>query len=148
MPADLADVNHWVETYGRGEYLPYPASLAPARVAPQLADAAAIMMATVDIIRKTWPNRDAMIREHQARRDKVDPEAGFSPRPIAQRETDYWLRTLLTLLARFPSMDEASRDAYGQELAKRLGRYPRRKLGIIAVMPVLERVLSSPLWRE
>lgn len=144
----LKDVDAWLEAYARGEYLPYPASLHPARVTPQLADATAIAMASVEIIRRTWANREKMIDEHRARGYESDRGDGFSPRTIAQHETDFRLGSSIVYIARYASLDESSRQVFAQKLAQQLGRYPRRKIGVRAKQPALERILSLPLWRR
>ncbi|NVO15011.1 MAG: hypothetical protein HXX10_13325 [Rhodoplanes sp.] len=144
----LADVDLWLKAYARGEYLPYPTSLQPARIAPPLADAAAIAIASLDIVRRTWPDRNAMLEEHRARHFTSDRADGFSPRTIAQNETDYWLGSTTAQLAAYATLDEPNRQVFAERLAQTLSSYPRRKIGVRAKQPELERILSLPLWQR
>lgn len=151
LPATgIEDVDCWLKGYAQGDYLPFPPSLHPARIAPELADAAAITMASVDIIRSTWAGRSVMLEKHRARRNpyhSVDEGDGFSLRTLAQHETDHRLAHSVGCLA-LASRNEIQRTAFAQVLARVYGRYPRRKIGIRGELPALERILSLPLWQR
>lgn len=144
----LDDVDQWLAAYARGVYGPFPTSLHPGRLPPELSDAAAIAMASVDIIRQLWPNRKSMIEEHRARGYAIDRADGFSPRTIAQHETDYRLGSTVACLGRYPMLDEAARVAFARNLAAEYAVYPRRRIGVRIDLPELERILSLPLWQK
>jgi hypothetical protein len=143
----VTDVDSWLEEYARGQYAPFPPSLHPARLAPELADPAAILMASVEIIRRTWPDRAAMLNEYRTRHHLIDDGDAFNPRTIAQHETDHRVAHAVTCLA-LASRNEAQRRGFSQALARVYERYPRRKIGIRAELPELERLLALPLWQR
>lgn len=147
-PVGLHDVDSWIEAYEHGIYRPFPASLHPERVLPELADAAAVTMAMVSTIRRLWPDRDTMLKEHRARGYAIDQADGFSPRTIAQHETDFQLRNTVVYLGRYASLEEAARAAFAQKLTTEYAPYPRRKIGVRVELPELERILSLPLWQK
>jgi hypothetical protein len=144
----LVDVDLWLKAYFRGEYRPYPESIHPAHLRAPLSDAASIAMCSVEIIRKNWPNRATMLREHRAQNYMLDDTDGFSPRTIAQYETDYRLGNDILRIAQCTALDGASRDIFIRALANQYEEYPRRKLGVRATQPDLERILSLPLWKR
>jgi hypothetical protein len=149
-PAALGsiEVDRWLEAYKSGQYQSFPKPLHPGRIAPELGDAARIAMASVDIIRRTWPDRERMLSEHRARGYAQDYADGFSPRTIAQHETDHRLASSVVYLSRYETLDDAARQQLSQRLTEQLGSYPRRRLGVRAQLPTLERILSLPLWQR
>jgi hypothetical protein len=144
----IADVDRWLTAYDQGQYLPLPSVLHPDCVPARLVDAAAIILASLDIIRRAWPDRKSMDAERRARRYAADRADGFSPRTIAQHETDFRLRSAVVQLTRYLALDAAKRDAFLQALAAEFGKYPRRRIGVRAEFPMLERILSMPLWQR
>jgi len=141
------DVDQWLKGYGQGQYFPFPPSLHPMRVVAELADAAAVTMASVNIIRRAWPDRAAMLAEYRAGQHTTDDGDGFSLRTVAQHETDHRVALSIVCLAR-ASQNETQRATFGQTLKEIYGRYPRRKMGIRAEQALLERILSLPLWQR
>lgn len=148
LSTGLGDVDNWLVAYRRGLYLPFPTSLHPNNVAPELADAAAIAAGTVDTIRRHWPDRVRMNEEHRRQKYEIDRSDGFSPRTIAQHETDFRLASTVVILALYQTLSALDQQTFASHLTALLGRYPRRKLGIRADLPLLERILSLPLWKH
>lgn len=143
----LADVDRWLEEYALGRYAPFPPSLLSARLSSELADATSILIATLGIIRRTWTDRATMLSEYRARHHSIDDGDGFSPRTIAQHETDDRVAHTIVCLA-LASRNEIQRREFSQALTRNYEKYPRRKMGIQAELPELERLLSLPLWQR
>jgi hypothetical protein len=143
-----SDVNAWLNDYRDGRYGPFPASLHPSRVPPELGDAAGITLTAVELIRSRWPDRDAMRRDHAARGYRQDYADGFSLDTIAQNESDFCLGSSVAQLARYASLNDADRAHFSANLMEILSPYPRRLIGLRAKWPELERILSLPLWRK
>ena len=143
----ITDVDHWIEEYAKGRYDPFPPSLHPTRVTPELVAASAITMASLDIIRRIWPDRPTLLEEHRARDRSIDHGDGFNIRTIAQHETDHRVAHALVCLA-LAIRDETRRSEFSAALGRAYSPYPRRKLGIKSQLPELECVLSLPLWHR
>ena len=143
-----ADVDAWLNEYRDGRYGPFPASLQPSRVPPEMRDAAGITSAAVALFRGRWPDREAMRRDHAARGYPQDHADGFSPDTIAQNESDYWLGSSIANLARYPSLIATDRALFTDNLVEILSSYPRRLIGLRTTWRELERILSLPLWRK
>uniref|UniRef100_I2PZD7 Uncharacterized protein n=1 Tax=Desulfovibrio sp. U5L TaxID=596152 RepID=I2PZD7_9BACT len=150
---DRPDVDDWLAGFRENEaYTPFPQSLRPEAVRPELRDAAAVALAVSEIIQTHWPNREALMhyRHSEAFRADYSREAsdGYSPPAIAQDETDYWLWTAICRLAYSFSLDADNQTIFHKRLEEAFRKYPRRKIGIRADLPALEKILSLPLWQK
>jgi hypothetical protein len=144
----VPDVDEWLTAYKRGQYLSFPASLQPGTFEGSIRDAAAIATASVDIVRRSWRDREEMLDEHRARGHAIDEDDGFSPRTIAQEETDYRLFSMAIQLSAFRSLPEADQKRLAGALEEQFSLYPRRKIGIRASASDLERILELPVWQK
>jgi hypothetical protein len=95
----IPDIDQWLRAYRAGVYEELPQSLAPSRLGPGYADAAALALVALKIIRQGYASREALIAEHRARSFHMDRADALSPRTIAQNETDFWLQSLVSVLA-------------------------------------------------
>ncbi|RWE06229.1 MAG: hypothetical protein EOS23_31670 [Mesorhizobium sp.] len=145
----VPDVDHWQQMYhDRGLYLPFPRSLHANHVSAEFRDAISIATVLADSVRRAWPDRETMMRDYWDRRLEFESGDGFNLGTIAQHETDFQLGFIVAQLGRYVSLHEASQRMIGQRLAIALSRYPRRKIGIRAELPELERILSLPIWQR
>ena len=144
----IPDVDEWLAACKAGTYLPLPGSLHPSRVESELQDAASMIAGSIDIIRRMWPGRNAMLDEHRARNHESDHSDGFSPRTIAQDETDFRLFTSIACLSLYRVLSETDRQTFSSRLAKQFESYPRRTIGFAGAAQDLQRILSMPLWRQ
>lgn len=142
------DVDEWVVAYKKGQYRRLPHSIQPNTFEGPVRDMAAVAAGTLDIIRRTWRHRDAMIAECRTQGFRSDLADGFSPPTIAQAESDHRLLNMSIHLAAFRSLAAEEQKKYADALKAELSPYPRRKLGIKANSEVLERILQLPVWRS
>jgi hypothetical protein len=143
-----ADVDDWLEAYRQGRFLPFPQSISPETFEEPMRDMAAIAAGSVDIIRRTWQDRKEMTEEHKARGFNSDSDDGFSPRTLAQHESDYRLFSMTIHLAAYRSLPDVEQKKYADALQAELAQYPRRKLGIRSNAKELERILQLPVWQK
>lgn len=144
----IAEVDLWLAAYARGDYRPFPDALLPSRVPIELADAAGIAWAANETVRSIWSSREAMLADYRQPGFRTGLEEGLSPPTIAQNETDFWLGSSIVLLARGLSLPEHSLELLGSQLQAAYAPYLRRRVGFSADMPMLERILSLPVWKR
>jgi hypothetical protein len=147
---DVADpaIADWLRAYDKGLYNPLPSSLHPDNVAPALRDTAALLLAAVDLIRRTWRDHAAM---QAARRGKQFDWWGadaFHPFLLAAHESDYVLRNMATLISQYGQSDPLVQTRIDAGLRAIYDRYPRRRYGVAGTVENLERLLSLPVWRQ
>jgi hypothetical protein len=110
-------------------------------------DVAALGLAGVHTIQKAYGSREELIAERR-RHYAIDRADGLSLRTIAQNETDYWLGTLVALLAHAQTLPSAAKRELSERLRDQLARYPRRKFGAQIKMADLQSYLSLPIWQK
>jgi hypothetical protein len=146
----VADIDDWLRAYrhGAGHYEEWPHSLAPSSLDAGYSDAAALGLAGVHAIRKGYGSRKELVDEHRKRRYASDHDDGLSIRTIAQNETDYWLGTLVAMLARSQSLPRSTKRDLGKRLQQEFARYPRKKFGAQIKVADLQSYLSLPIWQK
>lgn len=144
----IDDVDEWLALYDRGTYGPLPETLRPDRLPPGFDDAARIVLAALDVIRRQWSDREAMFAERSARGAMPDPRDGLNRWTIVQNETDYWLRNTVVMLGRVLTRPAAERERFGAELVARYGRMGRRLVNADVEVADLEKLLSLPAWQK
>ena len=148
LASELPDVASWLEQYEQGQYATFPASLAPERFPPGLADAAALGQAAVSIVRRQGLSRDQMLEQHRARSYKSIDDDALHRWTIAQSETDYWLKKYVGVLAEILLGPEDKRHEIDEELAQFYSTLPRRRIPGKMDVKDLERLLSLPVWKQ
>src|SRR5262249_30505118 len=128
--SDVADIDDWLRGYrsSDGRYEEWPHSLAPSSLGSGYSDVAALGLAGVHTIQKAYGSREELIAKRR-RHYAIDRADGLSLRTIAQNETDYWLGTLVALLAHAQTLPSAAKRELSERLRDQLARYPRRKFG-------------------
>jgi len=146
----VVDIDDWLRAYRSeaGHYKEWPQSLAPSSLDPGYSDAAALGLAAVGAIRKTYASRQELIADHRKRHFAMDRADGLSLRTIAQNETDYWLGTLVARLARAQTLPSPAKGVLGKRLQDEFARYSRKKFGARINIADLQAYLSLPVWRK
>ncbi len=142
-----SDVIHWSERWQEGIYAAYPASLTPARVAPELSDAAAIASAALQTIRSVSQFRDDLTKPVSARTPiELSPLGGLGAIEIADLDKDLWLRSVIVGLGQAVVASEAERTRIAAAVAEVIGGLP--SLPVPSPMSQLEKLLSLPAWKH
>lgn len=144
----ISDIDKWLRAYRAGVYEELPQSLAPSRLGPGYADAAALALVALKVIRQGYASREALIAEHRARSFHMDRADALSPRTIAQNETDFWLQSLVSVLACSQTLPSALQEKLGNRLKDKFAPYPRKKFNVQITVADLQAYLSLPVWKK
>ncbi len=142
-----SDVIHWCERWDEGTYAAYPASLTPARIAPELGDAAAIANAALQTIRSVSQFRDDPTKLVTARTPiELAPLGGLGAIEIADLDKDLWLRSVIVGLGHAVVASEAERMRIAAAVAAVIGGLP--SVPVPSPMSQLEKLVSLPAWKH
>ncbi|TYC78784.1 hypothetical protein [Novosphingobium sp. BW1] len=144
----IRDVDDWLAAYDAGQYALFPPSLMPSKFPPGLADAAAILLAAVTILRQRGLSREEMLAEHRARGYRSVDDDALHPWTIAQSETDYWLRSHVGYLANILQRPASDIEELAALTSEKLAPFPRRRVPGRIEIKEIERLLSLPVWRQ
>jgi hypothetical protein len=144
----IADVDAWLLACQAGDYRPYPPALDPDLLPVGFSDAAAILQAAVEQIRRLWQGSRQTLMNARAAPLEPDMADALDPGTVAQNETDYWLGTSILMLAAALRLDPPDREAFGRTLEEGYAAYGRRQIAISADRKLLEKILSLPVWRR
>jgi hypothetical protein len=125
-----------------------PRSLLPSALGAGYSDAAAVAMAALHTILKGFKSREELIAERRRLGFAMDEDDGLNIGTIGQNETDLWLGTLMTRLARAQALPPATKKELGKRLQDLFARYPRRKFGARLNLADLQSYLSLPIWQK
>jgi hypothetical protein len=142
------EIADWFDALDLGEYRPLPRSLRNVQTPGPVADAVALTAATLDIVRRAWPDRQAMLDEHRARNYASDIEDGLSPRSVAQEETDFRLKFNIEMLRKYMDVAPDVQRKFEDNLRQRYDAFPRRRLHMTASIARLKELLSLPVWKR
>lgn len=138
----------WIHAYRSGAFPDPPANLSQIRLPPGLEDMRRIVGARIAIARRTYGDRDTLMRHHakvgwqMARRH--DP---FFPYTVGLSETDWWAGSMLVLLLHALKAPNHAREDVEKALRRELAG-PRRALDVTVSIDDLERILSLPVWQR
>ena len=105
-------------------------------------------MAALDVIRRRWPDQDAVLARTRTDRPPAEPRDALDAGTIARLETDRWLRQMVLFIGRSMVLGEPERDQVAATLAAYYEPLGRRQVGVEIGVADLERVLSLPAWRK
>ncbi|WP_126002172.1 hypothetical protein [Sphingomonas sp. ABOLE] len=143
------DVQQWLEAYDRGQYLEMPTSLRPSQVDAALEDASKVYLAALLDLQASGLDRADVETMRQIPGSRPgDFRVAFDLPALAAFEGDQWLRTGICGLASSLRMSaEHLADAF-VGVNQRLRSCPRRELPLNVDLPLLQRILSLPIWAK
>ena len=141
------DVDHWCERWDHGTYAAYPASLTPARIGPDLEDAAAMVDAALKTLRCVSQNRTDSPELARTRAPiEILPLGGLDAMTISDLDKDQWLRSLIVGLGRAAVASATDRKRISAAVANVISGLPR--VLVKSPMSQLERLVSLPAWKH
>lgn len=143
------DVRHWLDAFERGEYHELPMSLMPSQIGATAEEASKIYLAALLEVRRAGLRRDGLARLHE-KATRLPPRSSeaFDLSALASLEADNWFKVgILGLAGSLPLAGDHQREALA-DIDKRLQRFPRRSIAIDADLPLLQRILSLPVWSK
>lgn len=146
----IKDVDDWLRAYRahEGRYEEMPRSLAPSRLAAGYSDVAAVATAAIHTILKGFQSRQELIAERRRLGFAMDEDDGLSIGTIGRNETDLWLGTLMTRLARAQALPATAKRELGKRLQDLFAHYPRKRFGARLRLADLQSYLSLPVWQK
>lgn len=142
------EVVAWLRAYDQGIYKPFPVVLAEALCEDGLSDVVMLARAALTIASRAASSREQLIEEHRRRKYACDRSDGLHPWTIAQNETDFYLRTMVVLLARLMESAPDLRATVGTQLREAFAAYSRRKVEVRVTLAQVESILSLPVWKK